>query len=209
MISDEFSPSGSETAVPELVLMPLDPYHLHAYWHIEADDAPAVQKGQQSGGNNDLSLRIYCRNEAQPGQSNNNDPWFDIALGTERNSCDVRLPLDHLRCRAALGRKSDNRPFLPLLFSNRVQAPKAGPTAVGTVATETLTGVGGDRLAASATANLYDERLIDAIIRQALSDRNIAVKLNPHSDCAAENETKQTRMTPARSSHTIAHRHRE
>jgi hypothetical protein len=214
-ISEEFSLRGSGATVPELVLMPVDPYHLHAYWHIDAGDTPAVQKGQQPGGKSDLRLRIFCQYKAQPGQSNS-EPWFDVAVGTERNWCDVRLPLDNLRCRAALGIKSDNQPFAPLLFSNRVQAPKAGPSAVRTAAAERLKGAQldrptapSDRPTASAASNRYDERLIDAIIRQALSDQNIRVKLKPQADREQDCKTEQTLIAPALSSHTIARRHIE
>ena len=174
-----------------------------------------VQKGQQPGGKSDLRLRIYCQHEAQSGQSNS-EPWFDVAVGTERNWCDVRLPLDNLRCNAALGTKSDDQPFTPLLLSNRVQAPKAGPSAVRTVAAERVKGAQvdrpagpSDRLAAAAASNYYDERLIDAIIQQALPDQDIRVKLNPHPDREEDHGTEQTLTVLALSSHTIAHRNIE
>jgi len=215
MIAEEFSPRGSSAAVPDLVLMPVDPYHLHAYWHIDAGDMPVVQKGQPPGDKSDLRLRIYCQHDAQSGQTDN-EPWFDVAVGTERTWCDVRLPLDNLRCHAALGTKKDNHPFTPLLFSNRVQAPKAGPSAVRTVPAKRLKGARldhpaepSDRPAASATTDHYDEHLIDAIIRQALSGRNIRVKLNSHAGCEQDDKTEQALTGLALSSHTIAHRHME
>ncbi len=215
MISEEFSPRGSSAAVPELVLMPVDPYHLHAYWHIDAGATPAEQKEQQPGDKSDLRLRIFCQYEAESGKSNS-EPWFDVAVGTENNWCDVRLPLDNLRCHAALGTKSNDQSFAPLLSSNRVQTPKAGPSTVRAAATTNLKDAQldrptepNDRPAASAASNRYDERLIDAIIRQALSGENIRVKLNSHAGCEQDDETEQVLTGLALSSHTIAHRNRE
>lgn len=208
VIAEEFSPCGSDAAAPELVLMPVDPYHLHAYWHIDADDTPAVWKQRQPSGKNDLRLRIYCRHEAQSGQATG-EPWFDVAVGTEKNWCDVRLPLDNLRCRAALGTKSDSRPFTPLLFSNEIHAPKAGISPAPTAASEGAKNGQLERQAASTTTNHCDERLIHAIKRQALSDQGIQVELNPHTGLAEDHGMEQTLMAPALSSHTIARRHIE
>jgi hypothetical protein len=212
MISEEFSPRGSGAAVSELVLMPVDPYHLHAYWHIGAGDTPDVQKGQQASGKSGLRLRIYCQHEPQSGQSNS-EPWFDVAIGMARNWCDVRLPLDNLRCHAALGTQSGDQPFAPLLFSNKVQAPKAGASPTSTAAVAWAENAKTDRQSASPATNRYDERLIDAIIRQALSERDLRVKLNPYADQEEDRERdygiELTPMALAMSSHTIAHRNIE
>ena len=97
------------------------------------------KKGQRQSVNNDLKLRIYCQSDEKWGQSDN-EPWFEIAVATETTRCDVRLPLDNLRCRAAIGINGDNEPFIPLLLSKRVQLPKAWISAVPPVAAETSLG---------------------------------------------------------------------
>lgn len=91
-ISQGYAPNR-EGEAQELVLLPVDPYHMYAYWNLEEE------KGRPS----DLTLRVYWYPE-EDRSTKESKLWFDVALQGYRNQCQVQLPIDETAYSAELGR---------------------------------------------------------------------------------------------------------
>jgi hypothetical protein len=130
-ISREFTPYAKD-ARSNLVLLPVDPRHLHAYWrieeqpvHIQNIDKPDAQ----------LTLRIYTQPQL-PVESliaPATPIWFDIRIDSAESNQDVALPAEAKVSgdfRAELGIMHGEQGFTPILVSNKVEMPKFGPTVV-------------------------------------------------------------------------------
>lgn len=129
-ISREYSHS-TDHHDPQLVLLPVSPDHLYAYWQTDkqppftADQASAVQPKT-------LTLRVYPEPLAL--ENNNFSPppaTFDIAVSTEQQHSDIILPSiagdthQAIRYHATLGRTDDADHFQPWLHSNIAEATSA------------------------------------------------------------------------------------
>lgn len=118
-IADEYF-SDLQEAPSELVLMPLDPYHLHAYWNIGPDYA--IQN--PSGKENRLILRVYwLKDETSP--LSETPIWFDVEVRQLQGQRRIRSALDDSAYTAELGLYTGMGKFLPLLHSNLIHVPKA------------------------------------------------------------------------------------
>jgi hypothetical protein len=74
-IRQNFAPKAENNA-QELVLLPVDPDHLYAYWNVpdtKPDMTPKTDPGQQ------LTLRIYSEANKNT-ETAEAKPWFDIAI---------------------------------------------------------------------------------------------------------------------------------
>lgn len=117
-ISRKFAPNVS-TDASELVLLPVDPYHLYAYWNLGEHDNVARSNDES---NHPLILRIYWR----PDESNdpsNTKIWFDVALHTFRSLQKVRLPIDGTAYSAAIGRLYPDNSLTVVADSNIIHVP--------------------------------------------------------------------------------------
>ena len=174
-ISQEFAPKV-ETKAQELVILPVDPYHLYAYWNLGEDKISDTAK---EGPDNDLALRIYWR----PDESHDiaeTKLWFDVPLNSRHNQHKIRLPIDETDYSAAVGKRCPGHDFDVLAYSNMIHVPQgrmAPPqrsedsTASGgnLQATETVREMRGSELA----TDYYDEALIDSKIKDTLYKKGI------------------------------------
>ncbi|NOT83280.1 MAG: DUF4912 domain-containing protein [Methylococcaceae bacterium] len=86
-ISREFAPKHS-MAEAKLVLLPVDPQHIHAYWTLTTPQMTTLSKATN---NKALTLRIYSETptiHATPQPAT----WFDVAIHAEPTQQTVRLP---------------------------------------------------------------------------------------------------------------------
>lgn len=101
-----------------IVLLPVDPYRLHAYWHL--DEAKTKGKPTQP-----LVLRLYpsgARQTAAPGQPD----YIDIAIAAEAGQYEVRVPeymTSDYYC-AAIGWYPDAQHFAALARSEQTYLPR-------------------------------------------------------------------------------------
>ncbi|WP_374089385.1 DUF4912 domain-containing protein [Methylomicrobium lacus] len=116
-ISQRFAPKASNN-MPELLLLPVDPHHLYAFWETGANaqkSAPAQQP---------LTLRIYWRPDAAQEITRSNI-WFDIPADNPANRKKVRLPIDDTYYSATLGTLKQDRTLDVLAQSNLIHVPTA------------------------------------------------------------------------------------
>ena len=108
-IRQDFAPKASDRT-PELVLLPVDPEHLYAYWNL--DDT------QQKSAAGPLTLRIYP-------VSNDKKIGFDVAVAGSRAHKNVLLSMQTQAAayRATLGKRYSDAGFAPLAYSNIIQVP--------------------------------------------------------------------------------------
>ncbi|MGZ8187610.1 MAG: DUF4912 domain-containing protein [Methylosarcina sp.] len=122
-ISREISrryPPKDETARPELLLLPVDPYHLYAYWNLGRNQEQAASPRNAGKG---LTLRIYWL----PNESNEitgSNVWFDVPVHEPNARQKVRLPLDDAAYSAALGKLKPNHDFEAYEYSNIIRVPR-------------------------------------------------------------------------------------
>ncbi len=119
-ISRQFMPDVS-TTLPELFLLPVDPYHLYAYWDL-GDKKKSLTPQQASGQN--LTLRIYWRPDENTGITRSN-VWFDITVHDPEARQQVPLPIDDTAYSAALGKLDPDQTFDIYAVSNIVRVPPA------------------------------------------------------------------------------------
>jgi|GEM_PF-291239 len=117
-ISRKYAPNMS-TATPELVLLPVDPCHLYAYWNL-GDDKNITGLKEESA--NPLILRIYWRPD-ENAALNNAKIWFDVALDTFQSRQKVRLPIDGTAYSAVIGRLYPDNSLRVFADSNLIHVP--------------------------------------------------------------------------------------
>jgi hypothetical protein len=117
-ISQRFMPNVSNS-VPEILLLPVDPHHLYAYW-----DAGSSQPPLTSGRNVEkpLTLRIYWRPNAEQNITHLN-LCFDIPADNSANRKKIRLPIDDTNYSATLGKLNPDHSLEVLAHSNLVHVP--------------------------------------------------------------------------------------
>jgi hypothetical protein len=122
-ISREISlryPPKDETVKPELFLLPVDPYHLYAYWNFGRNQEGVGSTRNTGKG---LILRIYwLPNEANAVTGSN--VWFDVPVHEPNARQKVRLPLDDAAYSAALGVLKPNHDFEVYEYSNIIRVPR-------------------------------------------------------------------------------------
>jgi len=114
-ISQRFAPKAVNST-PELLLLPVDPHHLYAFWETGANAHPAAQQP--------LTLRIYWRPDAAQASSRSNI-WCDIPADSPAHRKKVRLPIDDTYYSATLGTLQPDRTLDVLAQSNLVHVPTA------------------------------------------------------------------------------------
>ncbi|TAL54989.1 MAG: DUF4912 domain-containing protein [Methylovulum sp.] len=117
-ISRKYAPNMS-TGTPELVLLPVDPSHLYAYWNL-GDDKNITGLKEESA--NPLILRIYWRPDENAAISNTKI-WFDVALDTFQSRQKIRLPIDGTAYSAVIGRLYPDNSLTVFADSNLIHVP--------------------------------------------------------------------------------------
>ncbi|MCD2452533.1 DUF4912 domain-containing protein [Methylicorpusculum oleiharenae] len=117
-VSRDFAPSRN-IEKPELLLMPVDPHHVHAVWSVE----PAQLNTQTNTPNPPpLTLRIYWL----PDNSisfNNSNLFFDIPLPQNKHSQRIRIPISDTAYTAVIGERGTSHSLQPVVESNIVRVP--------------------------------------------------------------------------------------
>lgn len=121
-ISRDFAPKLSYDA-PELMLLPVDPRHLHAYWHL-GESQEILAPGDDSEAR--LTLRIYSQPDEEQ-EAAETASWFDIAIDNAKAKAGQSVPLSETAGEtaysAAIGLCYPDDSFTVLARSNRVHAP--------------------------------------------------------------------------------------
>ena len=125
-ISREFAPEASAGNLG-LVLLPVDPEHLHAYWNIDGSQANMTWKidtGEQ------LTLRVY------PESDKNADvrqaaSWFDVEISGMQAQQTVSLPIrgDENSYSASIGQRYADNNITVFATSKTVDAPRGKAAA--------------------------------------------------------------------------------
>ncbi|MEN8261189.1 MAG: DUF4912 domain-containing protein [Pseudomonadota bacterium] len=195
-ISRDFAPSA-KINVPELVLLPVDPYHLYAYWNLGEFKGEQVEK---VNGEAQLILRVYWRPDDSI-KIANTKLWFDVAIQSSQNQCKVLLPVDETHYSAAIGRRNPDHRFNAFAHSNLIHVPR------GRMAPDPHTGDFTECKAkpqvvrpsreisrsAPKVDHAYDEALIDSRIKKTLSptslEKNIVIPVKNEDDGSDANDT--------------------
>lgn len=118
-ISREFAVRPSpQLSHSEIVLLPVDPDHLHAYWHLDEEQL-------REEGRHPLTLRIYAisDDQAAPGEKPN---WFDSPIEPDLTQFKVTLPAtmtgDYYS--AAIGWRPTERQFVSFACSEAAYIPR-------------------------------------------------------------------------------------
>lgn len=134
---------------PQLIILPIDPYHLHAYWRIAgATPVPQVR-------NSPLILRLFWQFDWVDAQDHQR-PWFDVGIVSEHANAKIKLPAAGAIYTAAIGQCDNNGGFIVHVHSQPVTMPSYAMTPDATV-TKSLA---------------FDEVDIDAKIRHTLSKQH-------------------------------------
>lgn len=119
-IRQDFAPRASNNA-QELVLLPVDPEHLYAYWNLGDDKPDATPKIDSE---NQLTLRIY------PEPNKNTDilktkPWFDVAIDSTQAQQSVFLSMQahETAYSATIGKRFPDNSLVPFVHSNITHVP--------------------------------------------------------------------------------------
>ena len=122
-LSEQF-PIPMETT--ELVLMDVDPRHVHAYWNITpADLAAAKTNANHEADETALTLRLYDLSPGQPGGPPPHEP-VDIPVQGLENHWHVELWQDAKNYMAELGLRMPDGRLALLARSNHIQMPQEG-----------------------------------------------------------------------------------
>ena len=122
-ISRQFAPDYC-AKTPELVLLPVDPYHLYAYWQV-ADQDLDIKANSIPKSNN--VMRVYWVPDENRDVSHSK-MWFDVNLETEKSAKKIRLPISGTAYSAVIGQFSSSHDFNVITQSNVIHVPSGGPT---------------------------------------------------------------------------------
>ncbi len=116
----DFAPKASNNT-QELVLLPVDPDHLYAYWNV-ADSQPVSTPKINS--ENQLTLRVY----SGPNKNMNifaAKPWFDVAIDNTQAQQKVFLPIraDQTTYSATIGSRNPDNSLASFATSNIAHLP--------------------------------------------------------------------------------------
>ncbi len=121
-ISLNYSPE-IHSDYPELVLLPVDPFHVYAYWSIENGHQITLLD------NDSLILRIYWQIEDLINAVDNKH-WLDFPVHSSVHQKKLFVPYDNTIYSAAIGNQDDVDGFLIHAFSNVVQTPRCGMRSI-------------------------------------------------------------------------------
>ncbi len=104
----------------ELVLMPVDPFLIHAYWDFSPEDWKKVQRRRKP-----VVLRVYDVTMIEFNGANAHS-YFDLPIALEAQNWYVRLWSAEKSLCADLGWPLPDGSFETLVRSNVIQTPRAG-----------------------------------------------------------------------------------
>lgn len=125
-ISEEISRKYTlkiSTGTPELVLLPVDPGHLYAYWNPgDARTTPASKNDSE-----EIVLRIYSQPD-ENAKTTTTKPWFDVAIDNSRTQQKVLLPMEANASAysATIGKRYPDDRLAAFAISKVVHVPRGG-----------------------------------------------------------------------------------
>ncbi|MEE9345905.1 MAG: DUF4912 domain-containing protein [Methylococcales bacterium] len=159
--------------ISELMILPVDPYHLYAYWHLDDQQSSDVN----TDSNQKLLLKVYWQND----QDKKQDPsklCFNVNLDSTHSQQKIRLPVDASNYSAAIGTLDENQCWNMLARSNTIHIPAASvqpkiQNIVATPANIVQTIIVEDNTKStesteSTDKSAYDEIQVNAKIKQIL-----------------------------------------
>lgn len=118
-IGRDFAPKPTYNT-PELMLLPVDPGHLYAYWNLGERREAAKP---DNDGKEQLTLRIYSQPDEESADTEAAS-WFDVAIDSPMTHQQVSLPnpVDDTAYSAAIGKCCEDDSFVELVHSNIIHA---------------------------------------------------------------------------------------
>lgn len=101
---------------PELVILPVDPYHLHAYWNLGDQSTTSLL----SENSNKLVLRFYWDSKWSSANC-----YFNVNINSTLSRRNIRLPADDSCYVGVIGLLDGNQNLKVLVKSNSVHVPRA------------------------------------------------------------------------------------
>ncbi|GEM_PF-2226223 len=167
-IAQKYAPKHA-SSITEIVILPVDPYHLHAYWALDGEKMSLLDDGKAG----ELILRVHWLPEAER-EAASSKLWFDIPVAPFPKRKQVTVPVDATWYVAEIGLRDAHHQFTPFACSNIIHVPQArmAVTSVQETAKERIIRhrVGPAR---PSTEAIYDESLIDAQIKRTLAEKNL------------------------------------
>ncbi len=104
------------TNANKLVILPIDPHHLYAYWELDDNQSHSIS---QSMFNNELTLRVYSRIEGNR-YLNQSSPLAEIVIDKFHSRQKIRIPVSKkpTTYSASIGKTISKNAFVSLLDSN-------------------------------------------------------------------------------------------
>lgn len=118
-IGRDYAPQKSYKT-PELMLLPVDPGHLHAYWNLNEKQKTATPIDD---GRHKLTLRIYAHSGKDQALAET-ATWFDVAIENPaaRQHISLPNPADNTVYSAAIGQSGTDGGFTVFAQSNKTHA---------------------------------------------------------------------------------------
>ncbi len=119
-IRQDFAPRASNNTLG-LVLLPVDPNHLYAYWSLGDDKLNGIQKYDST---NQLTLRIFPVSIKNKAITNTNS-WFDVAIDSTQAQQSVFLSMraHETAYSATIGKCYPDNSLAPFANSNITHVP--------------------------------------------------------------------------------------
>ena len=119
-IRQDFAPRASNNTLG-LVLLPVDPDHLYAYWSLGDDKLNGIQKYDFT---NQLTLRIFPLPKKNKAITNTKS-WFDVAIDSAQAQQKISLPLraHETAYSATIGNRYPDNSLVPFVSSNITYVP--------------------------------------------------------------------------------------
>lgn len=120
-IGRDFAPKVSPNT-SELTLLPVDPGHLYAYWHVAENREKAEPDNK---GDDQLTLRIYAQPEEETETAaTETATWFDVAIDSTNTQQQISLPsiVDETAYSAEIGKYYEDDGFVAFAHSNIIHA---------------------------------------------------------------------------------------
>lgn len=123
-ISEEISRKYTiniSTGTPQLVLLPIDPDHLHAYWIPGQGGITSASKDDS----HEIVLRIYARSDENT-RAAATKPWFDVVIDNPRTQQKILLPTqaNASAYSATIGKRYPDDHLAAFATSKAVHAPR-------------------------------------------------------------------------------------
>jgi hypothetical protein len=119
-INIDFAPNAAQNK-QELVLLPIDPHHIHAYWNL-SNSLPNTLKTNDT--KDQLTLRFYS-NANFDMTSTETKPWFDLSIDNLHSQQHVFLShhTQENKYSAAIGHRDQDNQFTVFAVSNTAHVP--------------------------------------------------------------------------------------